>query len=96
MQKIHEIIKNYSLDRYTVEYLLEFKKEIESKEGYVKLYLYEGHMGNLYVSHQLYNYNELRCGSCGDSDILITSGTKKYLINVIDIAIAKSRENDDY
>ncbi len=95
MQKTHEIIKNYNLDWYTLEHLIELKNEIESKDGCIKLYLYEGHMGGLYISDELYSYDRLYCDSCGDSDNLITSGTKEYLINIIDFAIVKSKENDD-
>ena len=35
------------------------------------MYIYEGHMGSLYTSDELLDYNDLYCEQCGDSDNLI-------------------------
>lgn len=35
------------------------------------MYLYESHMGGTYLSNDLYDYDELYCETCGDSDYLI-------------------------
>lgn len=34
-------------------------------------YLYEGHMGNLFISDDYLDYEELYCETCGDSDQLL-------------------------
>ena len=35
------------------------------------MYIYEGHMGSLYVSDKALEYEQLYCEICGDSDTLI-------------------------
>ena len=35
------------------------------------MYLYEGHMGNLFLSEESIPWDELYCETCGDSDIEI-------------------------
>ena len=35
------------------------------------MYLYEGHMGSLYVDDEYLDYDDLYCDTCGDSDWLI-------------------------
>jgi hypothetical protein len=35
------------------------------------MYIYEGHLGSLYTSHMLLNYDYLYCDACGDSDWLV-------------------------
>ena len=35
------------------------------------MYIYEGHMGCLYISYFPLGYDELHCEECGDSDWLI-------------------------
>lgn len=37
----------------------------------IKIYIYEGHMGNLYTSDEPLDYDELYCEQCGDSDWLL-------------------------
>jgi hypothetical protein len=35
------------------------------------MYIYEDHMGGLYVSHHMLSHEETYCEQCGDSDWLI-------------------------
>lgn len=35
------------------------------------MYIYEGHLGSLYVTDHKLDYEETYCGQCGDSDYLI-------------------------
>lgn len=35
------------------------------------MYIYDGHMGGLYVSDEALEYEQLHCETCGDSDTLI-------------------------
>lgn len=35
------------------------------------MYIYEGHMGGLFVSDEMLSYEECYCEQCGDSDWLI-------------------------
>ena len=35
------------------------------------MYIYEGHMGGLYSSDELLDYEDLYCETCGDSDTYI-------------------------
>lgn len=35
------------------------------------MYIYEGHMGGLYVSDEPLDYEQIYCETCGDSDLLI-------------------------
>lgn len=35
------------------------------------MYIYEGHMGSLFVSDEVLDYEQLYCETCGDSDTLI-------------------------
>lgn len=35
------------------------------------MYIYEGHMGDLYVTNEALDYEDLYCEQCGDSDWLI-------------------------
>ena len=35
------------------------------------MYIYEGHLGSLYVSDYEFDYDDLYCEQCGDSDWLI-------------------------
>lgn len=35
------------------------------------MYIYEGHMGNLYTSDESLDYEETYCETCGDSDWLV-------------------------
>lgn len=35
------------------------------------MYIYEGHMGGLYVSDEPLDYEQIYCEMCGDSDWLI-------------------------
>ena len=35
------------------------------------MYIYEGHLGNLYVSDDIIDEDDLYCETCGDSDHLI-------------------------
>ena len=35
------------------------------------MYIYEGHMGTLYTSDYILDYDDLYCEQCGDSDWLI-------------------------
>ena len=35
------------------------------------MYIYEGHMGGLYSSDELKDYEDLYCETCGDSDTYI-------------------------
>ena len=37
----------------------------------IKIYIYEGHMGSLYTSDELLDYDDLYCEHCGDSDWLV-------------------------
>lgn len=42
------------------------------------MYIYEGHMGSLYTSDYLLDYQDLYCETCGDCDFLIGfADTKK-------------------
>ena len=42
------------------------------------MYIYEGHLGSLYVTSSELEYEDLYCGQCGDSDSYIgCAGTKK-------------------
>lgn len=34
-------------------------------------YIYEGHMGNFFTTNEKWDYNQLYCDSCGDSDTFI-------------------------
>ena len=35
------------------------------------MYIYQGHMGDLYTSYDALDYDDLYCEQCGDSDWLI-------------------------
>lgn len=35
------------------------------------MYIYEGHMGGLYVSNEPLDYEQIYCETCGDRDLLI-------------------------
>ena len=35
------------------------------------MYLYESHMGGLYLSEKVLSYDDLYCETCGDSDWLL-------------------------
>ena len=35
------------------------------------VYIYQSHMGGLYVSSEEYDYDRLYCETCGDSDMLL-------------------------
>lgn len=35
------------------------------------MYIYEGHLGHLYTSNDILDYEDLYCEECGDSDSLI-------------------------
>lgn len=35
------------------------------------MYIYEGHMGGLFVSDEILSYEETYCETCGDSDWLV-------------------------
>ena len=35
------------------------------------MYVYEGHMGSLYISDEVLDYEDLHCDQCGDSDWLV-------------------------
>ena len=35
------------------------------------MYIYEGHMGGLYISDEVLEYEQLYCETCGDIDTLI-------------------------
>lgn len=35
------------------------------------MYIYEGHMGSLYVSDYLLDYESLYCDQCGDADCFL-------------------------
>lgn len=35
------------------------------------MYIYEGHMGSLYTSYDVLEYEDLYCETCGDCDWLI-------------------------
>lgn len=37
------------------------------------VYIYESHMGGMYVSQELYSDESLYCETCGDSDRLLLS-----------------------
>lgn len=42
------------------------------------MYIYEHHMGSLYVSDDILDYDDLYCEECGDSDWLIgQAGTRE-------------------
>lgn len=41
------------------------------------MYVYEGHTGDLYVSDCEFDYEDLYCWQCGDSDWLIGYATTK-------------------
>lgn len=47
------------------------------------MYIYEGHLGNLYVSNNKLNFNDLYCETCGDWDRLIGKAqTKEEAFNL--------------
>lgn len=35
------------------------------------MYIYESHMGGLFVSYEILDYEQTYCKTCGDSDFLI-------------------------
>lgn len=39
------------------------------------VYIYESHMGGLYVSREMYDDCDLYCETCGDSDRLLLSAS---------------------
>lgn len=41
------------------------------------MYIYEGHMGNLFTSDYELSYEERHCEQCGDSDWLIGNATTR-------------------
>lgn len=41
------------------------------------MYIYEGHMGSLYVSDDIIDDDDLYCDVCGDSDWLIGFATNR-------------------
>lgn len=41
------------------------------------MYIYEGHMGSLYVSEEMLDDEDLYCETCGDSDWLIGEADTK-------------------
>ena len=41
------------------------------------MYIYEGHMGSLYVSDYILDYDDLYCEECGDSDWFIGQAETK-------------------
>ena len=48
------------------------------------MYIYEGHMGSLYVSDYILDYDDLYCEECGDSDWFLRS-----LVNVAEDSPAR-------
>lgn len=56
------------------------------------MHIYEGHMGNLYVTEEELSDEETYCTSCGDSDWLACvcdENDYMELINSIDISVDK-------
>lgn len=48
------------------------------------MYIYESHMGGLYVSDEYLDYDVLYCDSCGDSDFNIGyAETKEEAYNIL-------------
>ena len=48
------------------------------------MYIYEGHMGGLYTSDKLLDYDELYCEECGDRDYYLGYfETKDCLRNIL-------------
>ena len=48
------------------------------------MYIYEGHMGGLYSSDELLDYEDLYCETCGDSDTYIgCAETKEEAWNLL-------------
>lgn len=54
------------------------------------LYIYDDHCGNgYYVTDEELDYDTLYCETCGDSDTLVTEGTKKQIIQKCKDCIAE-------
>lgn len=48
------------------------------------MYIYEGHMGSLFVTDEPLSYEECYCETCGDSDWLIgTAETREEAWNLL-------------
>ena len=48
------------------------------------MYIYESHMGGIYVEERVLDYEETYCETCGDSDWLIGSAaTRKSAWNLL-------------
>lgn len=41
------------------------------------MYIYENHMGGLYAYDDIFEYDQLYCETCGDSDYLIGSASTR-------------------
>jgi len=50
------------------------------------MYIYENHLGGLYATEDLLDYENLHCETCGDSDTLLgKANTREEFLSMIDI-----------
>lgn len=61
------------------------------------MYIYEGHMGGLFVTHEPLSYEECYCETCGDSDWLIgKADTKEEALELLKDEDGSIPWTDDY
>lgn len=55
-------------------------------------YIYESHMGGWYVTEEELPYEDCYCEECGDSDILLYSGTVYDILEELSVQKAEAHE----